>query len=258
VQRERGRKDYTGLEYIMSKAFTETPLDVVFSLVFTSVLKLCTGVRIEWKQLSMVFSLVTVAGASLGFLLGSLSQSEEAAIAAAMPIVVILMVVGIINPSGVDVTAPTPPLVTFFKRISPIAWSIEALVVAEFSGMTFAPTRSFFGFQNLRNLPRMGALALVQNGDDVLQALGVNVKFDAALSHMATLSLVNFVSSWVCLSLWNTGLEHWKSRLQSFFKARQRHHRREDAGKSESAVVANSGSTRGKFWVLPSRFKDLR
>lgn len=220
VHRERSRNDYTSLEYILSKAFVETPLDMVFAACFTSTLKVVTGLSIGWKQLSGVFALMTMSGASLGFLLGSLTNNVETATAAAMPIVVILMVVGIINPSGVDPTATSPALVQLFKYYSPIASAVEALVVAEFSGMKFASTHSLFSLNKLRELPRMGGLALVQNGDEALYALGLaGVKFDSVLSHMALLSLVNFGLSWFFLSISNSSkVKRWKRKATSPFR----------------------------------------
>ena len=226
VHRERSRNDYTNFEYILSKAFVETPMDMLFAICFTSTLKLVTGLAIGWKQLSGVFALMTLSGASLGFLLGSMAKSEEAATAAAMPIVVILMIVGIINPSGVDPTAASPAFVTLFKYFSPIASAIEALVVAEFSGMKFGTSSSKFGFQNLRDLPRMGGLALVQNGDAALDALGLGaVKFDTVLQHTAVLSLLNFGLSWMCLSVSNIRLQRWKSNARSFLLGKRKRNR---------------------------------
>ena len=88
------------------------------------------------------------------------------------------MVVGVINPSGLsDADEPDPEFIRFIKFESPIRWAIEALCIAEYTGMEFAPDtqrRGWFGnaiqvFQN----PRMGAHVLVQNGGPVLDAIGL-------------------------------------------------------------------------------------
>lgn len=85
VQRERNRKDYSALEYILTKSLTELPFDAVFAVVFTTVLKAKTGLAIEWNEITAIFSLMTVCGASLGFLIGSLTTSQEAAISTGIP-----------------------------------------------------------------------------------------------------------------------------------------------------------------------------
>ncbi len=116
-----------------------------------------------------------------------------------VPILVILMVVGVINPSGVDPDEPPNLVMEWIKMFSPIKWAIEALVTAEFRGMTFEKDRDFWG--NLKQLPRMGGLALVRDGDEVLDALGLgNANYDEIMKNMAKLSGVFLVFSWLGLA----------------------------------------------------------
>jgi len=72
VQREQQRHQYTSLEYLLAKAIAEIPLDTVFAAVFTTTLKHLCGLRIGWRALTGTFTLMTVAGASLGFAIGAL------------------------------------------------------------------------------------------------------------------------------------------------------------------------------------------
>lgn len=137
VQREQQRQQHTSFEHLLSKTLAEIPLDAVFSAIFTTVLKATTGVRIGWKELTATFSLMTVAGASLGFAIGALSPTAEAAMSGGVPLMVILMSVGIINPSGVDASEPPILIVQGLKQISPVACAIKAVCVAEFCGMEF-------------------------------------------------------------------------------------------------------------------------
>jgi ABC-2 type transporter len=173
VQRENKRNLYSCLEYLLSKATAEIPLDAAFAVLFTSTIKATTGLSISWSHLTATFSLMTVAGASLGFLIGSMTPSQEAAMSTGIPIVIIMMIVGIINPSGVDPSVQKPVFIQTAKVFSPIASAIEALAVAEFSGMEFEPTRSFLGWRRLQDFARVGGVALVKNGDEVLNALGL-------------------------------------------------------------------------------------
>ena len=87
------------------------------------------------------------------------------------------MVVGIINPSGSEPASASTSLVSramgAFKALSPIRWAIESLCCAEFRGMQL---HRGGWFSRVRDAPRMGALAAVRDGDEVLAALGLGGK----------------------------------------------------------------------------------
>jgi ABC-type multidrug transport system ATPase subunit/ABC-type multidrug transport system permease subunit len=211
VRREQQRKQYTSFEYLLAKSVAEIPLDAVFAALFTTTLKCMCGLNIGWKALTGVFTLMTVAGASLGFAIGSWSPSAEVAMSAGIPVMVILMTVGVINPSGVDVSEPQPVVVEALKQISPIAYAIRAVCIAECRGMEFQnPYTTNKGGGNvftrgrrlLRDLPKMGALALVQNGDQVLDELGLgNKDYKGAMKHLLILSIGNLFFSWIGLNV---------------------------------------------------------
>eukprot|EP00814_Leptocylindrus_danicus_P009669 CAMPEP_0116011248 /NCGR_PEP_ID=MMETSP0321-20121206/4461_1 /TAXON_ID=163516 /ORGANISM="Leptocylindrus danicus var. danicus, Strain B650" /LENGTH=748 /DNA_ID=CAMNT_0003480457 /DNA_START=81 /DNA_END=2327 /DNA_ORIENTATION=- len=173
VTRERMRQQYTGVEYLLSKIIAEFPLDAVFATLFAATLKWKTGLRCSLQVLCSTFSLMTVAGASLGYAIGSISPNADAAKATGFPIMIILMVVGIINPGGVDPKETQPRFLEWLRLISPIRWAIEALCIAEYRGMEFARLKKGFFRTLLTDVPRMGGLALVENGDQVLDALGL-------------------------------------------------------------------------------------
>ena len=121
---------------------------------------------------------------------------------------VILMTVGVINPSGVDPSNPPPLVVDALKQLSPIAFAVKAVCLAEYHGMEFesptGPKGNFFarGRSLLRDLPRMGALALVKNGDEVLDELGLGEEtYQGAMRHLAILSAANLFISWLGLRM---------------------------------------------------------
>lgn len=210
VLREQQRHQYTSSEYLLSKSLAEIPLDTVFAAIFTTVLKSVSGIRIGWRVLTATFSLMTVAGASLGFAIGSLSPSAEVAMSAGTPIMVLLMSVGIINPSGVDPEHPPPAVVEALRQLSPIAFAIKAVCIAEYRGMEFESSKKrknilqfgISGISALKDLPKMGALALVRNGDQVLQELGLGDEtYGGSMRHLAFLSAANLVVSWVGLKM---------------------------------------------------------
>eukprot|EP00568_Trieres_chinensis_P019755 CAMPEP_0183318106 /NCGR_PEP_ID=MMETSP0160_2-20130417/59750_1 /TAXON_ID=2839 ORGANISM="Odontella Sinensis, Strain Grunow 1884" /NCGR_SAMPLE_ID=MMETSP0160_2 /ASSEMBLY_ACC=CAM_ASM_000250 /LENGTH=183 /DNA_ID=CAMNT_0025484281 /DNA_START=59 /DNA_END=606 /DNA_ORIENTATION=+ len=73
VARERQRNQYKAIEYLLSKAAAELPLDAAFSAAFALGLKARTGLRTSGKVLGGTFAVMAMAGTALGFAVGSLS-----------------------------------------------------------------------------------------------------------------------------------------------------------------------------------------
>jgi hypothetical protein len=186
------------LEYLLAKALAELPLDALFAGVFSTVLKACTGLCIGWWQLTGAFSLLTAAGASLGFLFGSWFAADGLAIQAGLPILVVLMLVGVINPSGVDPRRAPPMVTQLMKRISPFAYAIHAVMVAEFEDMQFVSSTGGRWWSSIwKDLPRMGAMAMVRNGNQVLEALGLKQEtYVHAMKNLAYLTGIHLLLSW--------------------------------------------------------------
>lgn len=96
----------------------------------------------------------------------------------------------------------TPLIIKLLKQFSPIGMAIEALCIAEYSGMDFAEGGRSWNFSDL---PRMGGLALVRNGDQVIDALGLTTKsYESVMRNMATVSAINLFMSWIGLSCYGT------------------------------------------------------
>ena len=140
---------------------------------------------------------------SIGFAIGSIASTAETAMALGVPVLVILMVVGVINPSGVNTDEAPNLVMEWIKLFSPIKWAIEALVTAEFRGMTFEKDRDFWG--NLKELPRMGGLAMVRDGDEVLDALGLgNANYNEIMINLSKLTGTFLMFSWLGLAFGGT------------------------------------------------------
>jgi len=200
VIREQMGRQYSSFEYLLSKACAELPFEAFFSTVFAIILKKNSSLRISSSLLSVILSEITIAIASLGFAIGSVTRNEEEAMAVGIPVMVILMAVGIINPSGVNLKAKTPVIIKILQKYSPIKLGIEALCITEYNGMTFNDGKGRF---NLRDLPRMGGLALVRNGDEVLDALGLADKgYRGVMKDLAVLSGMNMIISWLGLKFY--------------------------------------------------------
>ena len=105
------------------------PLDAMFSWVFAMVLKHLTALRTSLVDLAKTYVLMTVSSVSLGFAIGSVTSSVESAMSVGVPLMVIFMIVGVINPSGVSEGRPNQ-IMACLKTLSPIRWAIEAVVTA--------------------------------------------------------------------------------------------------------------------------------
>jgi ABC-type multidrug transport system permease subunit len=207
VLREQMRTSYTSLEYIVAKVIAEIPLDASFALVFAAVLKTVTGLRTSMITLIKTYCLMTVTCATLGFAIGSFTSSVESAMTTGISVIVVLMVVGVINPSGVNLDdGPPNQIMQILCFFSPIKWAIESLVTAEFSGMIFEDDstnkHSSRGvWDRLQDLPKMGALAFVKNGNDVLANLGLGkATYTELMTHLCLLSGIYLTISWIGLS----------------------------------------------------------
>lgn len=203
VMRERNRGQYGALEYLLSKIFAEIPFDSLYGAVFASCLKYRTKLRCSYSQICKIFSLMTITGASLGFAIGSVTQDVEEAMSIGLPLMVVLMSVGVINPGGVDTSLKPPLIIRSLASFSPIKWAIEAVLVAEFQDMKFSTSKAknIGFFQRFRDLPKMGGLALVQDGNQVLDALGLKHKtFDGLIQNMTKLTFINLAISWIGLT----------------------------------------------------------
>jgi len=198
--REQTRKQYSLITYLFAKILAELPIDAAFSTLFIIVLKYKTGLTCSLKRSCLVFSWLTFAGASLGLSIGSFTSSADTAMYAGMPFLVIFIVIGVINPSGVDSINQQPRFLKWLKLFSPIKWAIEALCIAEYRDMIFAKNRSFR--RKFRDLPRMGALAMVQDGNQVLDALGLATStFQNSLRPLIILTCCNLFITFVGLNL---------------------------------------------------------
>ncbi|KAL3944829.1 MAG: hypothetical protein SGBAC_001094 [Bacillariaceae sp.] len=192
----------------------EIPLDAAFAAVFTTVLKLASGIRTSWRALTGTFALMTVAGASLGFAIGAVSPSADMALSSSAMVMVVMMAVGVINPSGVDLSDPPPLLVRALKQFSPINYAVKAVCLSEYRDAEFGIDTggkqiNIFsrGRRILQDLPKMGGLALVKNGNQVLQELGLaDETYAGAMSQLAVLSLINLAISLIGLQMQNSGL----------------------------------------------------
>ncbi|KAL1503969.1 hypothetical protein AB1Y20_010385 [Prymnesium parvum] len=165
VRRERRRGQYSALEYVAAKLATELPLDAAVAAAFGALLHSRVSPRVPLRPFVCALGLNALTCAGLGLAIGALAPSAEAALASGIPVMVVHMVLGVINPAGVDPTRPPPRVLRLLSHASPIKWSVRQLCCLELRGMKLS--------RSARNAPRMGGLALVKSGDEVLERLGL-------------------------------------------------------------------------------------
>lgn len=220
VWREQVRRQYSSLEYLLAKVVAELPLDASISVLFSSVLKWCTGLRIGWSYLTASHMLLTAGGASLGFLFGSFFATYQGlAVYIGFPFLVVLVVVGVINPGGVDPRYPPHALVSFFKYLSPFVYAVNAALYQEFKNMKFVSSNGAKGWlARIRDLPRLGAMAAVWNGDQVLDALGLaKVTYWESIKKLGCLTASSLFISWIGLvwQQWRNRRAGWRRNLSA-------------------------------------------
>ena len=137
VMRERMRGHYGGTEYIVAKVIAEVPLDASFSIVFATLLKKYTNLNVPTTRLAATLGMTTICTDLLGFAVGSVCSTGDAALAVGTPLMIIYMVLGIINPAGATKNGndSLPWFLKLLKYASPIRWAIESLCCAEFRGL---------------------------------------------------------------------------------------------------------------------------
>jgi len=200
VTRERMRHQYSSIEYLLSKAIAELPLNALFSGIFAGALKRFTGIHTNFITLWGTFALMTAQGTAMGFAVGSVTSDADSALMLGMPIMIILMCVGVINPSGVDKLEVDSPILNVLKLSSPVRWTIESLCLSEFRGMEFVSSCKKRAWWR-PGVPGMGAFALVRNGDQVLDALGLgDALYSEKMKSLGLLTAANFLFSWFGLS----------------------------------------------------------
>ena len=156
VARETERGSYGGAEYVLAKALAELPLDAFFAALMGWGLQLSTPGGLRSRPAGPL-ALVAVAASTLGLAVGAATPDADAALALGVPLTVIHMLTGIINPAGEK--ARKKPV----AALSPIKWGVSWLIDREFRGATLQRGTG----------PRLGGLASVVTGDQVLERLGL-------------------------------------------------------------------------------------
>ena len=112
-------------------------------------------------------------------------------------IMVIHMLVGVIDPAGAG-SEPDGVMMRTLRLMSPVRHAIEALCLTELKDLPFARMKGGW-IKQIAEGPKMGGLAGVHSGNDVLEKLGILTEFTETLSMLATLALLHLLAAAVAL-----------------------------------------------------------
>jgi len=192
VARERAAGAYSGCTYLAAKSLTELPSDAAFAALFATLVHGQCGLNAEVSKVIGMMALVAVCSAALGLAIGAAAQRGERAMAIGAPIMIVHMLTGVIDPAGQAAQQPSAAM-RGLRMLSPIRHAIEGLCVAELGGLRLA--------RNAADAPRMGGLALVATGDEVLRRLEVFSSFEQSLGLLVALVFLHLAVAAMLLAV---------------------------------------------------------
>lgn len=134
VNRERAAGAYDSFSYILAKYFVELPLNLVPCIVYISIVYFMAHLNPDKFGITMLILMFEVAiGISLGLWISAAVDSPEAASALGTPAVIIALLFSgyYINLNSLPIVANGIPYLSFIR------WTLEALLINEFTGETF-------------------------------------------------------------------------------------------------------------------------
>ena len=139
VAREMARKrgGYRAGPYFFSKLLVETPVDMIFPVVFGAVMGPLVGLREAGRPWFLgTLALQTAAASCLGLSVGALSPSAEMALAVGPCVMVLSIMLG----DETGAFAEVPESLSGVSNASLIKWAFQGLLCSEFEGLAFDPS----------------------------------------------------------------------------------------------------------------------
>lgn len=152
----------------------------------------CHFVTLGSGLLPALAPITKTAASTLGLAVGAAASTAERAVALGGPVMIVHMLTGVIDPAG-QVGHSANQFMELLHGLSPIRYAIEALCVAELRGLDLA--------RSAADAPRMGGLALVRSGDEVLRRLGVTNDFEMCVDWLLRLSALHLLVAAVALAV---------------------------------------------------------
>ena len=140
--REQANKMYSVSAYYMAKIVAEIPILTFTPMLFSCIIYFKIGLSITATQFFLFFLTVLLnvqCAASFGYLISSIFESEETAVAIAPIIMLPIILFGGQFANSGDIQA----WISWFQYISPIRYGLEALCRNEFDSRTYNDTAIF-------------------------------------------------------------------------------------------------------------------
>ena len=183
VRREMARQSggYGPGPYFLSKILIETPIDMVFPVVFGGVMAPMVGLNKAGRKMFLTtLALQSAAAASLGLSISALSPNAEVALAIGPCVMVLNIMLGDTSGAFAEVPESLAPL----SKLSLIRHAFEGVLCSEFEGLVFEKEDSDAKSKKLTKgcklVRRFQEGVAPRNGEDVLEGLGLPLRGHAA------------------------------------------------------------------------------
>ena len=200
VAREMARKrgGYRAGPYFFSKLLVETPVDMLFPVVFGGVMGPLVGLREAGRPWFLgTLALQTAASSCLGLSVGALSPSAEMALAVGPCVMVLSIMLG----DETGAFAEVPESLRGVSNASLIKWAFQGLLCSEFEGLVFDPSDRGGGKggkgagKSLEGAAKRAARnamegACPRTGEEVLEGLGLPTRGGAGRAAKAQSKVV--------------------------------------------------------------------
>lgn len=204
VRREMARQSggYGPGPYFLSKILIETPIDMVFPVVFGGVMAPMVGLNKAGRKMFLTtLALQSAAAASLGLSISALSPNAEVALAIGPCVMVLNIMLGDTTGAFAEVPESLAPL----SKLSLIRHAFEGVLCSEFEGLVFEKEDSDAKSKKLTKgrkiVRRFQEGVAPRNGEDVLEGLGLPPRGHAASACKAQLGVtaLNIVVTYAAL-----------------------------------------------------------
>lgn len=187
VRREMARQSggYNPGPYFLSKLLIETPIDMVFPVVFGAVMAPMVGLNKAGRKMFLTtLALQSAAASSLGLSISALSPNAEVALAIGPCVMVLNIMLGDASGAFAEVPDSLAPL----SKLSLIRHAFEGVLCSEFEGLVFENEDTDEKSKRLAQTTK-GVKKFVrkfqdgvapQTGEDVLEGLNLPLRGHAA------------------------------------------------------------------------------
>jgi ABC-type multidrug transport system ATPase subunit len=204
VRREMARQSggYKPGPYFLSKLLIETPIDMVFPVVFGAVMAPMVGLNKAGRKMFLsTLALQSAAASSLGLSISALSPTAEVALAIGPCIMVLNIMLGDASGAFAEVPESLQPI----SKLSLIRHAFEGVLCSEFEGLVFEKEDKRDAKTDkgpaARVARRFQEGVAPRNGEDVLEGLGLPVRGHAqkALRSQVGVTALNVAVTYAAL-----------------------------------------------------------